>query len=265
MPCLPARGPAGDDEQVLTKADLQRLRSLRERKHREALGVFVVEGEKVVAELLADGFPFLELYGTPEWRGPADTKHASGCKAIPVTTEQMARISHFPTPSSVLAVGKMERQPIPPGAIDDGLTLALDGVQDPGNVGTLLRIADWFGCARLVLSPECADVFHQKAINASMASFARIPNHVVDLPAWLSSRSAATPVLGCDLQGQDVHELPPARHAVIVVGSEGRGLSAAVRQQVTRFVTIPRFGGAESLNAAVAAAIVCDNLRRTLR
>jgi TrmH family RNA methyltransferase len=172
----------------------------------------------------------------------------------------MARISHFPTPSSVLAVGKIERASLEPGALNRGLTLALDGIQDPGNVGTLLRIADWFAFDRVLLSPDCADLFSQKVINASMGSFARAKAFTAPLAEALAS--ATVPILGCDLQGEDVHTLKPLRDAIVVLGSEGRGLSAAVKQLVTYYVTIPRLGAAESLNAAVAAAIVCDNLRR---
>ena len=234
-----------------TKAELQRLRSLREKKHREALGLFVVEGEKVVAELLAAKFPFVEIYATPAW---------PGAKTHALSVEEMARASHFPTPSSVLAVGKISRAPLGPGALDRGLTLALDGVQDAGNVGTVLRIADWFAFDRVVLSADCADLFHQKVINASMGSFARVSAHTADLAATLAT--AKVPVLGCDLAGDDVHALPPLRAAVVVIGSEGRGLSDTVKKFVTRSITIPRLGAAESLNAAIAAAIVCDNLRR---
>jgi len=235
----------------LTKAGLQRLRSLREKKHREALGLFVVEGENVVAELLGAGFAFEEIYATPAWTGP---------QTQAVTEEEMTRASHFPTPSSVLAVGQITRTPLAAGDLDHGLTLALDGVQDAGNVGTLLRIADWFALDRVVLSPDCADLFHQKVINASMGSFARVRAHTGDLAQILAT--VKVPVLGCDLTGDDVHTLPARRDAVIVVGSEGHGISPAVRPLVTHFITIPRFGGAESLNAAVAAAVVCDNLRR---
>ena len=253
---------------MLTKAELQRLRSLQEKKHRAALGLFVVEGEKVVGELLAAGFPFAELYATAAWA----EENGGGAKAprLPpevtlLTVAEMARASHFSTPSSVLAVGKIERTPLAPGALDHGLTLALDGVQDPGNVGTLLRIADWFALDRVLLSPDCADLFHQKVIDASMGSFARVRSHTTDLAAALSALAAsapATPILGGALEGDDVHSLPALRDAVIVIGSEGRGLSDAVRQHVTRHVTIPRHGAAESLNAAVAAGIICDHLRR---
>ncbi|MBA4135935.1 MAG: RNA methyltransferase [Opitutus sp.] len=266
----------------LTKAEISRLRSLQEKKQREALGLFVVEGEKVIAELLAAHFPFVELYATEEWPGPgkhnaqpegdaspspASATHAARVahaqtppRATLVTSAEMARLSHYPTPSTVFAVGKVERRALAPHALDRGLTLALDGIQDPGNVGTLLRIADWFAFDRVVLSPDSADLFSQKVINASMGSFARVATHTVVLADALAGCTA--PVLGCDLEGDDVHALGPLHDVVVVIGSEGRGLSPAVAARVTRRVTIPKFGGAESLNAGVAAAIVCDNLRR---
>lgn len=252
---------------MLTKAEIHRLRSLHEKKHREALGLFVVEGEKVVTELLAAKFPFIEIYRTtqggflPALVFPTRLgKHETPLHIFDISNDEMERVSHFPTPSTMLAVGKIAREPLAPGALDHGLTLALDGVQDAGNVGTLLRVADWFGFDRVVLSPDCADLFHQKVINASMGSFARVRAHTTDLAAAFATTK--TPILGCDLTGESVHTLPPLRDAIVVIGSEGHGLSPAVRSLVTHCVTVPRHGDAESLNAAVAAAIVCDNLRR---
>jgi TrmH family RNA methyltransferase len=243
----------------LTKADLSRLRDLRDKKHREAAGLFVVEGEKVVGELLAAGFPFIELYATAAWPALASAHP----KARQITAEEMTRASHYPTPSSVLAVGRIERKSLAPGALDRGLTLALDAIQDPGNVGTLLRIADWFALDRVLLSPDSADLFSQKVINASMGSFARMTVHTAPLVATLAG--VTVPVLGCDLAGDDVHSLAPLRDAVLVIGSEGRGISPEVAARLTQRVTIPRLGAAESLNAAIAAAIVCDNIRRVAR
>ena len=239
----------------LTKAELTRLRDLRDKKHREAAGLFVIEGEKVIGELLAAKFPLLEIYATPAWPAPADD-----ARVREITAEDMARASHFSTPATVLAVGKISRTDLATGALDRGLTLALDGIQDPGNVGTLVRLADWFALDRVLLSPDCADLFSQKVITASMGSFARVTVHTIPLAEALAD--VKVPVLGCELAGYDVHTLKPARDAVIVIGSEGRGLSPAVQALVTKLVTIPRYGGAESLNAAIAAAIVCDNLRR---
>lgn len=242
----------------LTKSEIARVRGLRSKKEREAAGLFVVEGGKVVAELLAAGAPLREIYATPDWDGPRTDP-----RVYPVSDTEMARISHYPAPSTVLAVGLIERSAPLPGEFGRGLTLALDGVQDAGNVGTLLRIADWFAFDRVLLSPDCADLYSQKVINSSMGSFLRVRVHSAPLPAILAA--AGVPVLGCDLGGDDVHRPPALRDAIVVIGSEGRGLSADVRACVSRFVTIPRFGGAESLNAAVAAAIVCDNLRRVSR
>ncbi|MBL9211842.1 MAG: RNA methyltransferase [Opitutaceae bacterium] len=276
---------------MLTKAELQRLKSLREKKHREALGLFVIEGEKVVGELLAADFPFVELYATADWldqnpavggvpsprskverdsefrgvRVPRLHEPVAPPRVTVVTPAEMERASHFPTPSRVLAVGRIQRRPLATAELGQGLTLALDGVQDAGNVGTLLRIADWFACERVLLSPDCADLFHQKVINASMGSFARVRVHAVDLPEVLAAAAElapAPPILGCDLEGDRVHSLAGLRDAVIVIGSEGRGLSPAVAGCISRRITVPRYGRAESLNAAVAAAIVCDNLRR---
>lgn len=250
---------------MLTKAETQRLRSLRDKKRREELGLFVIEGEKVVAELLAADFPFLEIYATDGWpdrEASTNAKSVTGAaKVIEISAEEMARASHFPTPSAVLAVGRITRESLPSGALDRGLTLALDGVQDPGNVGTLLRVADWFALARVLVSPDCADLFHQKVINASMGSFARVQVHTCDLPAAL--KGASVPVLGADLSGENIHQVAAVRDAIVVIGSEGRGLSPLVKNLVTRFVTIPRLGAAESLNAGIAAAIICDNLRRS--
>jgi len=236
---------------VITRAELQLLRSLRDKKHREELGLFAVEGEKIVAELLAAGHPFEKIYGTGAW---------TGRKTHEIAEPEMARASHFPTPSAVLAVGRIRRETLSPGELERGITLALDGVQDPGNVGTMLRIADWFGLDRVILSPGCADLHSQKVIQASMGSFARVRAVVTALDAAFAGVRA--PIIGCALGGRDVHRMAGLADAVIVIGSEGRGLSEDVKRRLAYCVTIPRMGAAESLNAAVAAAIVCDNLRR---
>ncbi len=253
----------------LTKAEITRLRSLRDKKAREATGLYVVENPKVLAELLAAGTPFVELYATTDWLPPRSSSRLTPASAPPsapplapvaVTPAELARISHYPTPSSVFAVGRITRARLAPGELAGGLTLALDGVQDPGNVGTLLRLADWFGFARVLLSPDCADLFSQKVINASMGSFARVRCVTAELAPSLAI--AGAPVLGCDLAGDSVYTLAPLADAVVVIGGEGRGLSPEVAATLTRRITIPRHGAAESLNAAVAAGIVCAALRR---
>jgi TrmH family RNA methyltransferase len=245
---------------MLSKAEINRLRSLRDKKHRDEAGYFAIEGEKVVAELLAARHPLLELYTTPAWPTSTFPPAHKPPAIYNISMEEMARISHFPTPSTVFAVGQIERAVLDPSSLNHGFTLLLDGIQDAGNLGTLLRIADWFAFDRVVASSDSVDVFNQKVINASMGSFSRVKFFTADLPLALSQVTA--PILGCDLIGEDVHTLPPLRNAVVAIGSEGHGLSPQLRQRVSRFITIPRYGAAESLNAAVAAAVVCDNLRR---
>ena len=241
----------------LTKATISHLRRLQERKYRSETGLFVVEGPKVIGELIAAGYPFTEIFATADWTPPVDRMVAR----TDVSTEEMARISHYPTPSTVVAVARIPAaETLRPGQLSHGYTLALDAVQDPGNVGTLLRIADWFAFDRVLLSPECADLFSQKVINASMGSFARVQTVRGPLEQLLAD--AAVPVFGADLTGDNVHELAPPASAIVVVGSEGRGLSAPVARCITQRLTIPRLGGAESLNAAVAAGIICAVLRR---
>jgi TrmH family RNA methyltransferase len=238
---------------------LQRLRN--DERYRRDEDVFIVEGDKAVREFVDCGAFTGALYATEDWAGWGHGAASLGLVARQTTPGEMARISHLPSPSSVLAV--LRRPSVPAlelSQLRNGLTLALDAVQDPGNVGTLIRIADWYGCARLLLGDGCADPFSQKVVNASKGSLARAKIHRVDLAGVLAA--AGVPVLGCDLGGDCIHTIEAPAAAVVVVGSEGRGLSEAVRAAITRRVTIPGYGGAESLNAAIAAAIVCDNLRR---
>jgi len=238
-----------------TNAELRHLRRLHEERYRRDAGLFVVEGEKSVSEFLKSGRFELALYALETFAGDLGTGEVTR-----VTPGEMARISHFPSPPDVLAVGRVAIEPLQTGAMDTGLTLALDTVQDPGNVGTILRTADWFGVDRVVLGDGCADPFSQKVINASKGSLARVHVHRALLAEALAATTA--PVFGCDLDGEDIHSIKAPCDAVIVIGSEGRGLSDSVRARVTRFVTIPARGSAESLNAALAAAVICDNWRR---
>lgn len=249
---------------MLPAAATKRLQRLRDdERFRRTEGVFLVEGDKAVREFVESGRFGGELYATSAWAGWSRDKPARPASLVvqEISAAEMARISHLPSPAEVLAV-LARPAPAPFAAADlaTGFTLALDAVQDPGNVGTLLRIADWYGFARVLLGEGCAEPYSQKVVNASKGSLARAELHRVDLATVLAG--APVPVLGCDLDGASVHALAAPRAAVVVVGSEGRGLSPAVRATVTQRVTIPAFGRAESLNAAVAGAIVCDNLRR---
>jgi RNA methyltransferase, TrmH family len=249
---------------MLPATEIKRLQRLRDDdRFRRAEGVFLVEGDKSVREFVDFGRFAGDLYVTPDWAGwkRDATDREQPYNFHETTDAEMARISHLPSPSSILAVlARPAPAPLDLAQLRLGFTLALDAVQDPGNVGTIIRIADWYGFDRVLLGEGCADPFSQKVVNASKGSLARAELHHVDLPAVLAA--AGVPVLGCDLDGADVHTLAAMPAAIVVVGSEGRGLSASVKAALTQRVTIPAYGRAESLNAAIAAAIVCDNLRR---
>lgn len=242
---------------MLDRSEIKRLQTLRDQElARRSEGVFIVEGEKAVREYLREDRFQIRLYST------APVEDAGRAEVISVTPLEMLRITHLPSPSTMLAVIHRLDEPSPPTeSLSRGYALALDCVQDPGNVGTLIRIADWYGFTCVLLGEGCADPFFQKVVNASKGSLARMPVHRVDLPALLAEANG-TAVLGCDLDGENIHALTPPKSAIVVIGSEGRGLSPAVAARVTKKITIPSFGAAESLNAAVAGAIVCDNLRR---
>jgi TrmH family RNA methyltransferase len=237
---------------MLTKAEIQRIRSLQEKKSRELNRLFVVEGAKVISELIKSKYPITEIYATKDW---------NLSKATLISEEEMTKISHLPTPSEVLALCPVVHHELKPEALNEGLTLALDTVQDPGNVGALLRIADWYAIDRVILSKDCADLFSPKVIDSSKGSFARVKTYSADLESLLAQTSV--PILGCDLRGDDIHTLAYTPNAVLVIGSEGKGIAPNLRRMITRFITIPKYGSAESLNAAIAGAIVCDVLKNT--
>ena len=242
---------------MLTKADTQRLRSLREKKHREAAGLFVVEGEKVVGELLAAELPFVEVYATEAWRGRCTQR---------VTPEEMARISHYPTPSSVLALGRIVRAPLEAGALEHGLTLALDGVQDPGNVGTLLRSAAAFGFDGVLLSDGCASVFAPKTLRASMGAAVRVPvMEVGAMPATIAALRAKniTCLAAALYQSQPLSAARPGYPGgvCVVIGSEGQGLTEETIAACSGTVRIPMTDRVESLNAGIAGSILLWHFR----
>ena len=248
---------------MLTKADIARIRSLSDKKGREETGLFAAEGPKLVGELLASGVVVREVYGLPET--------LAGLPSMPgitaVSLKEMERISHLKTPSKVLAVAEIPRHAFDPKALARNLVLALDDVQDPGNVGTIVRVADWFGITDIVCSPATADAFNPKVVQATMGAVARVRLHYTELPPVLEeARREGIPVYGTFLEGERIYGAKLSTAGVIVMGCEGRGISPEVERCITRKLFIPPYPEgiptSESLNVAIAAAIVCAEFRR---
>lgn len=219
-------------------------------------------------ELLGSGLRIEHLLATP-----AFAEQLAGARALPpgvplhlATEDELTQLGTLQTNAAALAVVPQPPAPaLPPALPASRLVLALDNVADPGNLGTLWRLADWYGLPGLVLSENCADPFNPKAVAASMGAFGRVPVWADrDLAAWLASLPKEVDVFGADLEGDNVHKLVLKPAGVLVMGSESHGLSPAVAAQLTRRLHIPHGPGgrAESLNVAVSAAILLDNFFR---
>lgn len=247
---------------MVSKATAKYVRALQQRKYRQRHGAFLVEGAKNVFEALSSGLQVELLLATPNF---AANLPAAGPPMQLATDEELAQLGTLQTNAAALAVVRTPPEPpLPPALPAARLVLALDGVSDPGNLGTLLRLADWYGLPGAVLSDTCADAYNPKTVAAGMGAFARVPVWRRPLAAWLASLPPEVELFGADLRGDDVHRLRLAPRGVLVMGSESHGLSPEVAARLTRRLHIPRGPGgrAESLNVAVSAGILLDNFFR---
>lgn len=242
-------------DRIPSKADIRLIRSLGQKKFRQEHGLFVVEGEKMVGEALTQKrFSVEAVYRTSD-----------------IGEETMGRMSHLSSPSPALAVLRIPTDGIPDraSALPSGLCLGLDSVRDPGNVGTILRLADWFGIGTVYLSPDCVDLYNPKTVQATMGSIFRQRAVTCDLHALVRGCTAAgIPVYATALDGEDIRSAAlDTSRALILMGSERDGLSPALMAAATRRLHIPSFacnpdGAAESLNVAIATAVTCYEFRR---
>lgn len=231
---------------MLTNAEIKSIRSLREKKFRDELELFTVEGEKSVAEALASSFEVVRVL-----------------RAEDIGASAMERISQCATPSPVLAVVKMPKEDRL-AELPGGLALALDSVRDPGNFGTILRIADWFGVSQVFASPDSVETFNPKTVQASMGSVFRVRVSRCDIAALCAEfSSAGRRVYGTVLDGENIYSAQLAADGLVVMGNESNGISAEVARLLDSRLRIPSFGGgAESLNVAVATAVTLSEFRR---
>lgn len=256
---------------MLSKARIKQVRSLEQRKYRRAESLFVAEGRKLVGELLAAGHHPAYVCHTDRWADMQEGNVMSTplpCPTDVVSDEELQRISLLQHPQQVLALFPIPCWQMPtPRQCAEELTLALDGVQDPGNLGTICRIADWFGIENIICSPDTVDIFNPKAIQATMGAISRVHIHYTDLQAFLHEASRAqVPVYGTFLDGRNIYERALSPAGIIVMGNEGKGISAPIAQTVTDRLFIPSYPPerttTESLNVAVATAITCAEFRR---
>ena len=241
---------------MLSKNQQKLIRALGQKKQRKLQGKFLVQGEKNVLELLDSNMECEQLFVTNAFF-ETNQKQLQEFKITVTDEDSLSKVSTLSSNNAAIAVVKTPAQ----GAVDtNGLIIALDGVSDPGNLGTIIRLADWYGIKTIVCSEDCADVYNPKTISATMGSFTRINVVTTDLVEYLEKTTK--PVYGAFLDGKSVHKTELNQEAVLLMGSESHGIRSNVEPLVTDKITIPSFGQAESLNVAMATGIILDNIKR---
>lgn len=242
----------------MTKQEIQFVRSLTDKRNRDNERLFIAEGDKLISEIIASGLKVRNIY--------ALGGHLTGSAEV-VTAKEMERISQLKTASSSLAVVEQPRHKTPTAAPSNALCIALDGVQNPGNLGTIIRLADWFGVEDIFCSQDTADCFNPKVVQATMGAILRVRVHYLPLADFLARTAAAgTPVYGTMLDGENIYSTDLTPNGVIVMGNEGKGVSNECAKSFSHKLLIPSYPperqGSESLNVAMATGIVCAEFRR---
>jgi len=240
---------------MLTKAQVKDIRSLAEHKYRKEKQAYIIEGDKIAREWLNSNAGIREIFALKDWAAQNSTLIARHQQAVVTLIEpyELEKISTLQTPNSALLVVAFppSGRPLP----TQEWCIALDKIQDPGNMGTIIRIADWYGINHVIASPDSVDFYNPKVLQSAMGGHLRVQLHATPLPAFLNGLKI--PVLAAALDGQNIYDISKPEAAVLLIGNESKGISEEVLALATGKIHIPRRGGAESLNAAVAAGIIC--------
>ena len=249
---------------MISKNDIKYIHALRLKKFRIQHQEFIAEGSKIVGDLLHCSMAISVIYALDEWI-QANSELVHNAKTIvPVSFEELTKISSLTTPNQVLAVAEIPQRQFDVELSSKSMIIALDDIRDPGNLGTIIRIADWFGHKNIVCSESCVDAYNAKTVQASMGSIARVHIFYEDLKRVI--QNAAVPIYGAFLEGNIVYDERFAAHGFLLIGNEANGISAEIAALVTHKIFIPSGNAAEthaeSLNASIATAIICSEMQR---
>lgn len=240
---------------MFSKAQIKYIQSLQHKKYRQKFSQFIAEGDKIVQELLQGPYGVKAVYATKAWL--SQVGNVTGVEVHEVDEAVLKQLSSLSTPNQAVAL--VDIPALPPPVLKGNITLALEAIRDPGNMGTIIRIADWFGVRQIICSPDCVDAYNAKTIQATMGSILRVPVIEMDLAALLRTPDQV-PSYAATLHGYNIADTKKLKEGIILIGNESRGLSEEIIQLSSHQITIPRIGQAESLNAAVATGIICGRL-----
>lgn len=250
---------------MLSKNKIKYINSLKSRKFRDEYQQFIAEGDKLVCDLLSGNYIISEIFAVADWLD----KHSftNQIAVTEVSETELERISQLSTPNKVLAILDYKKNQEFNNKIFDELILVLDEIKDPGNLGTIIRIADWFGISNIICSNNSVDVYNPKVVQATMGSIARVNVSYSDLRDFLKNMPQNTPIYGTLLDGENIYDQQLSKNGIIIVGNESRGISNEIIQFITNKIFIPSYAQnienkAESLNASIATAIVCAEFKR---
>ncbi|MGN6438564.1 MAG: TrmH family RNA methyltransferase [Agriterribacter sp.] len=249
---------------MLSKSRVKYIQSLYHKKFRDEAGVYIVEGPKVLAEFLHSAPATIqELYCVKTWlNNHQSILNTIKPESITVVEEhELQKISALSTPNQVLAI--VVKNPLKSFLATDGITLMLDNIQDPGNMGTIVRIADWFGIKNIVCSEDCVDIYNPKVIQSTMGSILRVNTIYQDIEQTCRELTGVE-IYAATLHGKSLYALPPATKGLLLIGNESKGIKQSLLNYCTTQITIPRIGEAESLNAAVATGILLSHLTKPI-
>lgn len=252
---------------MLSKKDIQFVNSLKQKKYREKEQMFIAEGVKIVSELMQSPITIEKVFATAAFLESNNISQNLNCTEV--KTNELERLSALTTPNVVLAVCRIPNNQFQKSMLTGKITLALEDIKDPGNLGTIIRIADWFGIENIICSKETVDAFNPKVVQATMGSIARINLFYMDLKELFSNKPPNMPVYGALLEGNNLYSQSLKQEGLIVIGNESKGISKDTQSYLTNKINIPSFshfknsnGEAESLNAAIATAVICSEFRR---
>ena len=243
---------------MLSKVKIKYINSLHVKKHRTAKNVFLVEGAKSVIEFILSKFTTDVVYGTDMfWKQNEKLLNEQKVEFEIATEKELSQAGTLNSNNAAIALVKI---PLYSKLALDAShwTIVLDGINDPGNLGTIIRVADWYGIARIIISENSVDMYNPKVVNTTKGSLTRVRVEYGDLTQVLSNFDGV--IIGADMKGEDIHSYKPEGGGVLVMGSESHGISQELKKFIANQITIPRLGGAESLNVAIATAIICDNI-----